>query len=94
MVKLVEVLDDPNEDNLCLVFEYFEKGTVIEIPTDAPLSEEQARKYFRDLTLGIEFRKLSFSLTLFLFLEASYTCFFLLSLSLCKFTFKRSFIET
>ena len=40
-----------------LVFEYFEKGTVIEIPTEDPLSEEEAWKYFRDLTLGIEYRK-------------------------------------
>lgn len=55
VVKLIEVLDDPSEDYLCLVFELFEKGTVLEIPTDAPLSEEEAWKYFRDLTLGIEY---------------------------------------
>ncbi len=37
------------------VFEFFEKGTVIEIPCDNPLSEELAWKYFRDLTLGVEY---------------------------------------
>ena len=55
VVKLIEVLDDPHEDHLCLVFEFFEKGTVIEIPSDNPLSEELAWKYFRDLTLGVEY---------------------------------------
>jgi serine/threonine protein kinase len=33
----------------------FEKGTVIDIPTDTALTEEQAWKYFRDLTLGMEY---------------------------------------
>lgn len=30
---------------------------VMEVPTDEPLSEEQARLYFRDVILGIEYRK-------------------------------------
>lgn len=30
---------------------------VMEVPTDSPLSEEQARLYFRDVILGIEYRK-------------------------------------
>lgn len=30
---------------------------VMEVPTDNPLSEEQARLYFRDVILGIEYRK-------------------------------------
>ncbi|XP_037088584.1 calcium/calmodulin-dependent protein kinase kinase 1-like [Pollicipes pollicipes] len=55
VVKLVEVLDDPVEDNLYLVFELLEKGEVITIPTDAPLLEEQAWRYFRDMVMGIEF---------------------------------------
>lgn len=38
------------------MFELVEKGSVIEIPTDTPLSEEMAWKYFRDLILGIEYR--------------------------------------
>ncbi|CAF0740912.1 unnamed protein product [Brachionus calyciflorus] len=55
VVKLIEVLDDPNQDYLCLVFELVEKGNVIEIPCDNPLSEEDAWKYFRDLVLGVEY---------------------------------------
>ncbi|XP_026038079.1 calcium/calmodulin-dependent protein kinase kinase 1 isoform X2 [Astatotilapia calliptera] len=55
IVKLVEVLDDPSEDNLHMVFELMRKGPVMEVPTDSPLSEEQARLYFRDIILGIEY---------------------------------------
>ncbi|XP_004561722.1 calcium/calmodulin-dependent protein kinase kinase 1 isoform X2 [Maylandia zebra] len=55
IVKLVEVLDDPSEDNLHMVFELMRKGPVMEVPTDSPLSEEQARLYFRDVILGIEY---------------------------------------
>lgn len=55
IVKLVEVLDDPAEDNLHMVFELMRKGPVMEVPTDKSLSEEQARQYFRDVILGIEY---------------------------------------
>ena len=39
------------------MFELIEKGAVIDIPCDTPLSEEKSWKYFRDLTLGIEYCK-------------------------------------
>ncbi|KAF5887718.1 calcium/calmodulin-dependent protein kinase kinase 1 isoform X1, partial [Clarias magur] len=55
IVKLVEVLDDPAEDNLHMVFELMQKGQVMEVPTDNHLTEEQARLYFRDIVLGIEY---------------------------------------
>lgn len=55
IVKLVEVLDDPDSDNLYMVFEFLEKGPVIEIPTSTPLSETQAWTFFRDIVLGIEY---------------------------------------
>ncbi|KAM7374774.1 hypothetical protein PAMP_007413 [Pampus punctatissimus] len=55
IVKLVEVLDDPAEDNLHMVFELMRKGPVMEVPADNPLSEDQARLYFRDVLLGIEY---------------------------------------
>lgn len=55
VVHLVEVLDDPAEDNLHMVFELVPKGPVMEIPTDSPLTEEMARFYFRDVLLGIEY---------------------------------------
>ncbi|XP_043574757.1 calcium/calmodulin-dependent protein kinase kinase 1 isoform X1 [Chiloscyllium plagiosum] len=55
IVKLVEVLDDPTEDHLHMVFELMSKGPVMEVPTDNPFSEEQAHFYFRDIILGIEY---------------------------------------
>ncbi|XP_077422730.1 calcium/calmodulin-dependent protein kinase kinase 1b isoform X2 [Vanacampus margaritifer] len=55
VVKLVEVLDDPDEDGLHMAFELMTKGPVMEVPTDEPLTEEQAGFFFRDLVLGIEY---------------------------------------
>ncbi|XP_034149193.1 calcium/calmodulin-dependent protein kinase kinase 1 isoform X2 [Esox lucius] len=55
IVKLVEVLDDPSEDNLHMVFDLMPKGPVMEVPTDSPFTEEQTRRYFRDIVLGIEY---------------------------------------
>ncbi|CAH0713398.1 unnamed protein product, partial [Brenthis ino] len=55
VVKLVEVLDDPAEDQLYLVFQLLEGGPVIDIPSENPLSEDLARKYFRDAVLGVEY---------------------------------------
>merc|ERR1719394_181275 len=55
VVKLVEVVDDPEEDNLYMVFELLERGEVLEIPAPKPLSEEAAWKSFRDVLLGLEY---------------------------------------
>lgn len=57
VVKLVEVLDDPLEDSLYLVFELVQQGEVLSIPTETPLSEERAWNVFRDVLLGVEYRK-------------------------------------
>ncbi|XP_031570435.1 calcium/calmodulin-dependent protein kinase kinase 1-like isoform X2 [Actinia tenebrosa] len=54
VVRLYEVLDDPAEDNLYLVFELVDKGEVMEVP-GPKLSQEVARNHFRDLLLGIEY---------------------------------------
>ncbi|XP_068608626.1 calcium/calmodulin-dependent protein kinase kinase 2-like [Brachionichthys hirsutus] len=55
VVKLVEVLDDPGEDHLYMVFELVKKGAVMEVPSAKPFSENQSRFYFRDLLRGIEY---------------------------------------
>jgi len=55
VVKLVEVVDDPEEDNLYMVFELLERGELLEIPAEKPLSEEEAWKSFRDILLGLEY---------------------------------------
>uniref|UniRef100_A0AAZ3QL81 Protein kinase domain-containing protein n=1 Tax=Oncorhynchus tshawytscha TaxID=74940 RepID=A0AAZ3QL81_ONCTS len=49
IVKLVEVLDDPAEDNLHMGI------PVMEVPTDSPFTEDQTRLYFRDIVLGMEY---------------------------------------
>uniref|UniRef100_A0A667HZ12 calcium/calmodulin-dependent protein kinase n=1 Tax=Lynx canadensis TaxID=61383 RepID=A0A667HZ12_LYNCA len=83
VVKLIEVLDDPAEDNLYLalpiqtnthidsinipkphstdqrdsgsMFDLLRKGPVMEVPSDKPFPEEQARLYLRDIILGLEY---------------------------------------
>uniref|UniRef100_A0A8C5RT12 Calcium/calmodulin dependent protein kinase kinase 1 n=1 Tax=Laticauda laticaudata TaxID=8630 RepID=A0A8C5RT12_LATLA len=59
IVKLIEVLDDPAEDNLYMVFVLLFTPNifrpVMEVPCDNPFSEEQAWLYFRDIVLGIEY---------------------------------------
>jgi len=55
VVKLIEVLDDPVEDALYLVFELVQNGEVLSIPTEQPLSEDSAKQIFRDALLGVEY---------------------------------------
>lgn len=60
VVKLIEVLDDPLDDSLYLVFELVKEGEVLSIPTATPLSEERVWCIFRDVLLGLEYRKLPY----------------------------------
>uniref|UniRef100_A0A2K5E4B6 Calcium/calmodulin dependent protein kinase kinase 2 n=1 Tax=Aotus nancymaae TaxID=37293 RepID=A0A2K5E4B6_AOTNA len=55
VVKLVEVLDDPNEDHLYMGKEALFLCHPHSVPTLKPLSEDQARFYFQDLIKGIEY---------------------------------------
>ncbi|KAF7730196.1 hypothetical protein EC973_002804 [Apophysomyces ossiformis] len=58
VVKLYEVLDDPNDDSLYMVFEMAHKGVLMNIEMDhvaEPYSNDQARYYFREMILGIEY---------------------------------------
>ncbi|XP_041674377.1 calcium/calmodulin-dependent protein kinase kinase 2-like isoform X2 [Drosophila eugracilis] len=55
VVKLVEVLDDPLEDSLYMVFELVKQGEVLRIPTEKPLSEKKALSIFRETLLGLEY---------------------------------------
>ena len=40
-----------------LVFELLERGEVLTVPTDSPLDEKSAWLAFRDVILGLEYRK-------------------------------------
>ncbi|KAI6187980.1 Kinase domain protein [Aphelenchoides besseyi] len=55
IVTLIEVLDDPNDNYLYMVFEYVERRSLLELPTENPLDEETAWKYFRDTLKGLEY---------------------------------------
>lgn len=57
VVKLVEVLDDPVEDSLYMVFELVKQGEILAVPTKNPLSEERAWQVFRDTLMGLEYCK-------------------------------------
>ncbi|KAI9019619.1 kinase-like domain-containing protein [Phycomyces nitens] len=58
VVKLFEVLDDPNDDSLYMVFEMAHKGVLMKVDVDQvakPYSNSEARRYFREMVLGIEY---------------------------------------
>lgn len=58
LVRLIEVLDDPEEDSLYMVMEMCKKGVVMKVGLDDtadPYSDETCRHWFRDLILGIEY---------------------------------------
>eukprot|EP01025_Chloroclados_australasicus_P025197 TRINITY_DN2517_c0_g2_i1.p1 TRINITY_DN2517_c0_g2~~TRINITY_DN2517_c0_g2_i1.p1 ORF type:complete len:719 (+),score=68.11 TRINITY_DN2517_c0_g2_i1:259-2415(+) len=64
VVKLIEVIDDPNTDHLLMFMEYVEGGTLeppIYQSSDCqsqkwqPISESQTRRYVRDVLLGLEY---------------------------------------
>lgn len=60
LVSLIEVLDDPDEDSLYMVLEMCKKGVVMKVGLDEkadPYDPEVCRCWFRDLILGIEYRK-------------------------------------
>ena len=55
IVKLQEVINDPNSTEIYLVMEYFQKGTLRKLITESErgLPEELARKLFRDLVQAL-----------------------------------------
>eukprot|EP01137_Pigoraptor_chileana_P033165 Opistho-2@23673 len=57
VVQLIEVMDDPTQDHLYMVFELIQNGTVMDLnkKKDQPFAEETARQYFRDIVMGIEY---------------------------------------
>ena len=60
LVSLIEVLDDPEEDSLYMVLEMCKKGVVMKVGLNEkadPYDSESCRHWFRDLILGIEYRK-------------------------------------
>lgn len=86
LVQLIEVLDDPENDSLYMVLEMCKKGVVMKVGLDEqadPYNDEQCRLWFRDLILGIEYRKFP-----------SRNDFVVYMLTLYKYILKELFIET
>lgn len=52
LVKLFEVIDDPNSDKLLMVMEYVEGGAIMSLESSwsvvTPLPEDSCRIYFRE----------------------------------------------
>jgi len=56
VIKLFEVIDDPEEDKLFLILEYAEGRSIRKGEMECePLSEEKLRKYFHDIICGLEY---------------------------------------
>lgn len=58
VVRLYEVIDDVNCDKLYMIFEYVERGAVVDLtlnPTFFGFPEVLAKKYFRDLLKGLQY---------------------------------------
>ncbi|KAI0996430.1 Calcium/calmodulin-dependent protein kinase kinase [Podosphaera aphanis] len=58
LARLIEVLDDPDEDSLYMVLELCKKGIVMKIGLDekaCPFSLDTCRHWFRHLILGVEY---------------------------------------
>ncbi|CEP10213.1 hypothetical protein [Parasitella parasitica] len=58
VIKLFEVLDDPDEDSLYMVMEMAHKGVIMQIDLNkpaTPYTESVSRYYFRQMVLGIEY---------------------------------------
>ncbi|OQV17024.1 Calcium/calmodulin-dependent protein kinase kinase 2 [Hypsibius exemplaris] len=52
VIKLIDVIDDPEDENMYLVLELLEH-VITEIPALSPVSEAVARFYFRDIVDGV-----------------------------------------
>ncbi|KAI8922664.1 kinase-like domain-containing protein, partial [Entophlyctis helioformis] len=56
VVRLREVIDDPQSDKIYLVLEYLEGGDIVWQRTTVPaLSVDEARSVFRDLVSGVQY---------------------------------------
>jgi len=58
VVRLIEVLDDPTHDRLYIIMEYLQNGSLMKKLSKTKTSNlPLSWKYFRDLILGLNYRK-------------------------------------
>ncbi|GAV08962.1 hypothetical protein RvY_18578 [Ramazzottius varieornatus] len=53
IIQLVEVVDKPDDDNIYIVFELLDQA-LMDLPTESPFSEDEARKFFVEILRGVE----------------------------------------
>ncbi|XP_055339376.1 calcium/calmodulin-dependent protein kinase kinase 2-like [Paramacrobiotus metropolitanus] len=53
IIRLIEVVDEADDDNIYMVFERLDHE-LMNIPSDTPFGESEARKYFKDILFGVE----------------------------------------
>lgn len=55
-IKLIEILDDPNDDKLYMILEYAEGGPTMKSEMELdPLPEDKARLFFHDIVCAIDY---------------------------------------
>ena len=55
VVRLVEVIDDPESSDTFMVLEYIDGGPVFTRLDTEPIPEDQCRRYFRDVCKGLDY---------------------------------------
>lgn len=55
MLKLVEILDDPNFDKIYVITELATNGTLNDKIMSKDFTKDKIRKYFRDLIYALEY---------------------------------------
>jgi serine/threonine protein kinase len=60
IVRLIEVIDDPQNNKMFFVMEYVEYGPVWKQEEGNPFTEEVARKYILDILEGLSYRLSAF----------------------------------
>jgi [calcium/calmodulin-dependent protein kinase] kinase len=55
IVKLYEVIDDPEYDKLFMIMEYIPGGSLHSFIKTQGLTEDKCSKYFRDIIKGLEY---------------------------------------
>lgn len=58
IIQLVEVVDKPDDDNIYIVFELLDQA-LMDLPTECPFSEDEARKFFMEILQGVEYMHLN-----------------------------------
>ncbi|OQV17036.1 Calcium/calmodulin-dependent protein kinase kinase 2 [Hypsibius exemplaris] len=53
VINLVEVVDSPNDEYIYIVFELLDQA-LMDLPTEAPFTEREARKFFQEILCGVE----------------------------------------